>query len=89
MKTLRQFLEERGLTQRAFAASVPMSASHLSEILKGRKSPCLGVVVKMIRATDGEVQAEGLLPEHTLKANSAALVQKDRSAPHGIGSADE
>ena len=91
MKTLRQFLNERGLSQRAFAASVPMQTSHLCEILSGKKSPSLEVAVRMIRATGGEVQAEGLLPDYTLFENNPAPVQKavNGQGTHGIGSADE
>ncbi len=47
---LKYELEERGLTQKAFAEQIGMRPSHLSELLNGKRSMTIAIAYKIEKA---------------------------------------
>ena len=62
MSKLSQYLMEKGIAQRAFAARLGMSASYLSEIAGGRRTPSLALAFAIERETEGAVDAASWVP---------------------------
>ncbi|WYK04454.1 helix-turn-helix transcriptional regulator [Cereibacter sphaeroides f. sp. denitrificans] len=62
MAKLSQFLTDHSITQRDFAARIGTSASYLSEIVSGRKTPGLELAFTIERVTGGNVPASSWLP---------------------------
>lgn len=58
MDQLRAYLTRTNITQSAFAGTIGLSRSHLSEIISGRKRPSLDVAFAIARATSGDVPVE-------------------------------
>ncbi|MDB6454472.1 helix-turn-helix domain-containing protein [Falsirhodobacter sp. 20TX0035] len=63
MIELSRYLDENGLSQRAFAALIGCSPSYLSEILKGSKRPGLELAVAIQRETARLITVEMWVPE--------------------------
>ena len=61
MMTLHTYLTAAQISQRAFARSVPVSASFLNEIVKEKKTPGLALALKICEATQGKVAVASLL----------------------------
>ncbi len=51
---LWEYLKRRHLTQRAFAALVPMSAGYLSQLVSGERSPSPNMTRRLLDALDVE-----------------------------------
>lgn len=63
MDRLAKHLEELGIAQRAFAARVGCSPSHLSDILSGRRAPGLSLAVAIQRETNGAVPVDAWIED--------------------------
>lgn len=61
MMTLAEYLKDKKLTQRRFAALVGVSPSYLNEIVQGVKAPRMAVAAKIESLTDGAVPMAALL----------------------------
>jgi len=55
MTNLTQYRNQNGLSLRAFAARVGLSAGYLSQIENGDRSPSLDTAFRIQEATSGEV----------------------------------
>ena len=54
---LKEELRERGITQKEFAASIGMRASHLSELINGKRSITIAIADKLQQALDIDSQS--------------------------------
>jgi DNA-binding transcriptional regulator YdaS (Cro superfamily) len=72
MMTLSQYLKDRNLTQRTFAAQVGVSPSYMNEIVQGVKAPRMTVAAKIERLTGGAVPMAALLVPATQTTNTDA-----------------
>lgn len=61
MKTLREYLEERGERLSAFAERIGRSPSTLSRVLSGHRNPSVGLARDVERGTQGHVSAASFL----------------------------
>lgn len=60
MTALADYLDQAGVTQRAFAKKVGVSPSYICEIVKGTKSPGLKLALRIVAATGGVVSVGAL-----------------------------
>lgn len=67
MSNLTQYRQDNGLTLRAFAARVGLSAGYLCEIEKGDKTPSLRTAHRIQEASNGEVTVSDLFNEVRVK----------------------
>ena len=85
MDRIRAYLTETGRTQRALAAQLGISPSHLSEIVSGRKRPSLDVAFDIERATGGMVPVQSWGPTHPYGdelSHSASADNPNQEIPH-------
>ena len=52
---LSEFLKSHSLSQRGLANKLGVSESHISNILKGARSPSIELIRRIIKVTDGKV----------------------------------
>ena len=58
MQTLATYLKSSSIRASAFAASVGVSKSYMSELIAGRKMPSLTLAVTIAEATHGAVPVQ-------------------------------
>jgi DNA-binding XRE family transcriptional regulator len=61
MENLQAYLAKTNTTQAALAAEVGISRGHMSDIVKGDKTPSLPVAAKIEKVTGGLVRAVSLI----------------------------
>ena len=63
MSKLRAYRSEHGLSQADFAKSVGVKKATISRIEKGRRTPSMGLVSRMVEASSGALTADDFMPE--------------------------
>ncbi len=67
---LRQYLSEAGMTQEQFAAAIGVSQSVISRLSRGQSDVSLGVLRRILDATNGVVTPNDFLPANPRKMQS-------------------
>lgn len=66
---LRDYLHFNHITKTKMAEDLGISRTHLTQILKGRHTPRLGLAHKIEQITNGKVTTEDFLKEPDAKSN--------------------
>lgn len=67
-----EFIKASGKTRASWATRIGVTASYLSDLLNGKKTPSLEVAVRIERETDGAVPAASWIPLAEAPAEDAA-----------------
>jgi len=62
MNKLREYRISLGLSQADLAASVGVQKATISRIEKGKRTPSMGLVARIVEASDGALSADDFLP---------------------------
>lgn len=57
---LLDYLKEKKMTQKGFGLRVGVSDAHINLIMKGKKTPSIHLIQRIIRETDGQVTIDDL-----------------------------
>lgn len=71
MSKLRDYRTARGLSQGDFAKSVGVQKATISRIEKGKRTPSMALVSRMVEATDGVLRADDFMPDPAISETAA------------------
>ena len=57
---LKDFMKENSFTERQFASILGISQQHLNFIIRGKSSPSIQLIQRIIKATNGKVTIDEL-----------------------------
>ena len=71
MSKLKQYRTAKGLSQEDFAKSVGVQKAAISRIEQGKRVPSMGLVARIVEASDGELSANDFMPPAPEPAGAA------------------
>jgi len=66
--TLGQYLTQKGLTREAFGRLIGVSGQSVSRYLTGARTPSKRAMLRIIKATEGDVRADSFFSDHLNRA---------------------